>query len=169
MSEPDPQRHVTGPPASLPIGLHLGRVSRQVARAFDEALGRAGGSLPVWIVLLNIKIRGGAKQRDLATAVGVSEATMTHHLTALEREGLVRRERDPSNRRVQLVELTDAGEERFVQLRDAALAFDAQLRKPFTAAELETLAELLERLRTTVTPAGDEPPPFAGLIEGSKR
>lgn len=155
--------HLPGPPATTPIGLHLTRVSRQVQRAFDEALAAAGGSLPVWLVLLNAKIRGRAKQRDLAAAIGLTEATMTHHLAGLERDGLLRRERDPGNRRVQLVELTPDGERRFLELRDAALKFDARLREPFTEAEQALLAELLDRLQATVEP-DDPPAPYGGIL-----
>ena len=41
----------------LPIGLRLAQASRTVERAFDAALAEAGGSLPVWLVLLNLKVR----------------------------------------------------------------------------------------------------------------
>ena len=47
-----------------------------MSRAFDEALVAAGGSLPVWLVLLNLKIRPRANQRELAAAVGIREATL---------------------------------------------------------------------------------------------
>src|ERR1700678_3285643 len=75
-------------PFPLPIGLRLAQVARVVERAFDEALGEAGGTLPVWLILLNLKIRKPANQRELAEAVGVREATLTHHLNAMEARGV---------------------------------------------------------------------------------
>src|ERR1700734_827494 len=112
------------PPVQPPIGLQLARSARVVRRAFDEALADAGGSLPVWLVLLNLKIRRPANQRELAEAVGVREATLTHHLNAMDSAGLVTRRRDAANRRIHVVELTGAGEEMFLRLGAAALAFD---------------------------------------------
>ena len=44
-------------PARLPIGLHLAQVAKVVSRAFDDALAEAGGSLPVWLVLISLKGR----------------------------------------------------------------------------------------------------------------
>jgi MarR family transcriptional regulator, transcriptional regulator for hemolysin len=73
----------------LPIGLRLSQTARAVERAFDEALGEAGGTLPVWLILLNLKIREPAKQPELAEAVGACEATLTHHLNAMDARGLV--------------------------------------------------------------------------------
>jgi MarR family transcriptional regulator for hemolysin len=117
-----------------------------VSRAFDEALAQADGSLPVWLVLLNLKSGRAANQRELAAAVGVTEATLTHHLNAMEASGLLTRRRDPDNRRVHVVELTDDGEEAFTRLRNAAVAFDRRLRRGLSAEELATLEGLLTRL-----------------------
>jgi MarR family transcriptional regulator, transcriptional regulator for hemolysin len=133
-------------PAHTPIGLELARTARLVGRAFDRALAAAGGSLPVWLVLLNLKIGANANQRELAESVGVTEATLTHHLNAMEASGLLTRRRDPGNRRVQLVEPTAAGEELFGRLRDAAFAFDRRLRRGITADSLAELESLLSRL-----------------------
>jgi MarR family transcriptional regulator, transcriptional regulator for hemolysin len=138
-------------PARTPIGLQLTRASRAVSRSFDDALGEAGGSLPTWLIMISLKARAVASQRELAGAVGVREATMTHHLNSMEAAGLVSRRRDNSNRRVQLVELTPAGEAAFVQLREAATSFDKRLRRGVSAAEIAQLEDLLDRLAANAT------------------
>ncbi|HEY2320760.1 MAG TPA: MarR family transcriptional regulator [Solirubrobacteraceae bacterium] len=128
--------------------------TRVVSRAFDEALAEAGGSLPVWLVLLNIKTRRATgNQRALAEAVGIREATLTHHLNAMEADGLLTRRRDPDNRRIHVVELTDSGEAAFARLRDAAVAFDRRLRRGLSASELDAFGRVLDRLAANVTPA----------------
>jgi len=135
-------------PERPPIGLLLARAAKSVSRAFDDALAEAGGSLPVWLVLISLKSRPLGNQRELAGVVGIREATLTHHLNAMDAQGLVTRRRDPANRRVHLVELTEAGEALFLRLRDAAFAFDQRLRRGLTdrdAADLEGLLLRLER------------------------
>jgi MarR family transcriptional regulator for hemolysin len=71
-----------------------------VSRAFDEALAEAGGSLPIWLVLLSLKSGRAANQRELAEAVGVTEATLTHHLNAMKALDLLTRRRGRENRRI---------------------------------------------------------------------
>jgi MarR family transcriptional regulator for hemolysin len=151
-------------PFPLPIGLRLNQTSRVVERAFDEALAEAGGTLPIWLILLNLKIRKPANQRELAEAVGVREATLTHHLNAMEARGLIARTRDAANRRVQVVTLTEAGEAAFVRLRGTAIAFDAQLRAGLTEADLAALSTSLGRLAANVG-AAETAPPWAGVAE----
>src|ERR687884_751538 len=94
-----------GPPHA-PIGRHLAQVAKVVNRAFDDALAGAGGSLPVWLVLIALKSRQSANQRQLADAVGIQGPTLTHHLNAMESAGLLTRRRDPGNRRGPLRGLT---------------------------------------------------------------
>jgi MarR family transcriptional regulator for hemolysin len=142
----------------LPIGLRLNQAARAVGRAFDEALAAAGGSLPVWLILLNLKVRRPDTQRELAEAVGIREATLTHHLNAMDAGGLITRTRDAANRRIQVVALTDRGDEAFLRLRAAAVAFDEKLRTGLTDADLATLAALLTRLAANAAPAENDLP-----------
>ena len=143
-------------PLRTPIGLQLTRVSKTVSRAFDDALAAAGGSVPVWLVLLSIKTQNAANQRELAAAVGIQEATLTHHLNTMAAQGLLTRERDPANRRVHQVRLTEAGESAFLRLRDAAVGFDERLRAGLSDTEVADLDRLLGRLAGNVAhwPAG---------------
>jgi MarR family transcriptional regulator, transcriptional regulator for hemolysin len=137
-------------PENPPLGLDLALTAKATGRAFDAALTAAGGSRPTWLVLLAIKTGRARNQRELADAVGIQGATLTHHLNAMESSGLVTRRRDPENRRMHLVELTDDGEALFRKLRGAATAFDRRLRAGLSEPELAELTALLARLRANV-------------------
>ena len=137
-------------PGQTPIGLLLARTAKAVGRAFDDALIAAGGSMPVWLILLAL-IRGRHRtQADLAGVVGVQGPTLTHHLNGMEKDGLLTRTRLPENRRVHAVALTPAGLAMFHRLRHAAMAFDSRLRREFTQDEVETLRRLLEKMAASV-------------------
>src|SRR6201993_1664971 len=138
-------------PARTPIGLELARAARTVSRAFDDALAEAGGSLPVWLVLISLKSGRLASQRELAEEVGVQGATLSHHLNTMESAGLVTRRRDPANRRLHLVELTPDGDALFLRLRDAATAFDRRLGAGVSGGDVGQLEALLTRLRDNVS------------------
>jgi MarR family transcriptional regulator for hemolysin len=153
-------------PARTPIGLQLTQTSRAVSRAFDDALAAAGGSLPVWLVLISLKSRSLASQRELAEAMGIREATLTHHLTSMEASGLISRRRDAANRRIQVVELTEAGEEIFGRLASVAQSFDKKLRRGISAAEVATLEDLLGRLGANVGATEGTLRPWSGLADG---
>jgi MarR family transcriptional regulator, transcriptional regulator for hemolysin len=148
----------------MPIGLRLSQAARAVERAFDKALAEAGGTLPVWLILLNLKIHKPVNQQELAKAVGVREATLTHHLNAMDARGLITRTRDAANRRFQVVTLTEAGEAAFLRLRSAAMTFNARLSAGLTDADLATLGALLGQLAANVD-AEAAAPPWSGLAD----
>jgi MarR family transcriptional regulator for hemolysin len=153
-------------PTSVPIGLRLNQAARVVGRAFDEALAEAGGTLPVWLILLNLKIHRPGTQRDLAEAVGIREATLTHHLNSMDADGLITRTRDAANRRIQVVTLTEKGDRAFLSLAAAATAFDAKLRTGLDEADLATLETLLTRLSGNVAAPVEAALPWSGLADG---
>jgi MarR family transcriptional regulator, transcriptional regulator for hemolysin len=145
---------VTGRPVVAPIGLRLAQTARVVTAAFERALAGEGGSVSAWQVLLLVRTGEWETQTRMAEAMGITGATLTHHLAGLERQGLVRRWREDANRRVQHVALTEDGEAQFERLREVALRHDRRLRSKLTDAETARLAELLGKLEAGL---GDDP------------
>ena len=145
-----------------PIGLRLTRTARVVAQAFDRALAEAGGSAPVLQVLLLVRSAEWGTQAQMAEAMGITGATLTHHLNAMEAQGLVQRRREAPNRRVQRVELTEAGAALFERLREVVVRHDARLRSALTEEEVAQLGGLLDKLQ-----AGVERAPATAAAEPS--
>ena len=138
-------------PETEPLGLDVARTGRILNRAFDQALATRGGSLPVWLIVMSLMRGDHTMQRDIAAAVGLEGATLTHHLNRMEDAGLVVRRRTPEDRRNQVVELTDEGRALFFTLLDAVVAFDRRLCAGFKRAEIETLRGYLDRLRANAS------------------
>ena len=135
-----------------PIGLTVTATAKALTRAFDDALAAVGGSRPSWLVLQALKSSDLATQGELAAAIGVRQPTLTHHLDGLERAGLVTRTRDPGNRRVQRVAVTEPGEALFLRLRRAAAAFEGRLHAGLDDDDVATLRRLLAQLEENARP-----------------
>jgi MarR family transcriptional regulator for hemolysin len=129
----------------------LTRSARVIERAFDAALVRAGGSAPIWLILISLKSGGNRNQRELARMIGIRGATLTHHLNAMESAGLISRRRDPDNRRIHIVEMTAAGDATFHRLREVAASFDGRLRADITGEELAIFGRVLMRMYANAT------------------
>jgi MarR family transcriptional regulator for hemolysin len=128
------------------VGRALAFTGKVVAARFVETLARCGGSLPAWLVLLNLAGSGPISQRELGERIHVEGATVTYHLDRLESAGLVSRQRDPDDRRVWRAELTPAGLETFERMKHGALAFETALRAGLEADELAQFFTVLNRL-----------------------
>ena len=102
----------------------------------------------MWLVLTTLKQAQHTRQREIAGAIGLEDATLTHHLHRMERDGSVSRHRDPANRRNQVVTITADGEALFQDLLATVIEFDRRLRRGLRAAELDLVRTVLARLRT---------------------
>ena len=130
----------------LPVALAVSRAAKALTSALDDALAAAGGSVPIWLVLLALTEQEHRTQGDLADAVGVRQPTLTHHLDAMERAGFVTRVRAAGNRRSQQVVVTDAGRALFLRLRRAAGAFDGRVRAGLHDDEVAGVRRVLAQL-----------------------
>jgi MarR family transcriptional regulator for hemolysin len=139
-----------GPPSAEPVGRAVASSAKVLSRAFDRALAEAGGSQPVWLILLALKQQDWPTQQELAGAVGIEGPTLTHHLDGLDKAGLIERARDPNDRRAVRVELSEAGHKLFKRLAKAAIGFDQRLRAGLSDEELDEFRRVLGHLRANV-------------------
>ncbi|MGW0010642.1 MarR family winged helix-turn-helix transcriptional regulator [Streptomyces tendae] len=135
------------PPSLLALPSYLaGHVARIGHDALVEAVGRHGLRLPHFATLTALADFGPLPQHVLADRLGFQRSHLGGYLDAIEERGLVRRTRDRSDRRRQLVELTEEGTR--LQRRLWQVAQDSQdsFLGCFTPEERDTLTTLLRRL-----------------------
>jgi MarR family transcriptional regulator for hemolysin len=117
----------------------------------DKRLKHLGIGQAGWLTIAMVAKSGKPmSQRALADLVGVEGPTMVSMLDRLEREGLVTRAPCPTDRRVKLVHLTEAGTTLFQQVREQASAVRASLLGDIDPARLAAATELLELLRARI-------------------
>ena len=92
-------------------------------------------------------VPGPRTPAELADAAGVTRATMTGLIDTLERDGFVKREPDPDDRRMMSVRLTPAGEKFLVEFLPGHFKAIATLMSPLTEAERKTLVRLLGKVQ----------------------
>lgn len=87
--------------------LLAGRQWRKIARqvAAEHGVSEAASAPLMWIERLGKDVR----QNVLADAVGIEGASLVRLLDELQASGLITREPDPTDRRANAVNLTDAG------------------------------------------------------------
>lgn len=116
--------------------------------AIDKRLKHIGIGQAGWMTIAMIaKAKEPLSQRALADQVGVEGPSMVAMLDRLERDGLVERVASSTDRRVKLVQLTEAGGTLFAEVKKEANAFRAALLEGVDPEELAVATRLLERLR----------------------
>ena len=92
-------------------------------------------------------LAGPRTPAELAEAAGVTRATMTGLIDTLERDGLVKREPDPDDRRMMSVLLTPKGEKFLNEFLPGHFKLMAKLMAPLSESERKTLVKLLIKIQ----------------------
>lgn len=136
-------------PLSHP-GHYLSRISRGLARIGDARLRPLGFATAQLPVLTALKDGARMSQGDLARWTKVEQPTMAQMLARMERDGLVRREVDPRDRRSSLVSLTEMALGNLSAGREVLRQGNADLTEGLSRGEVDTLVDLLQRMLANV-------------------
>jgi DNA-binding MarR family transcriptional regulator len=133
----------------------LQRNGQRLRSAIDQisvAQGLSGG-LRDYIVLTAMEMQKPKTQSELGELAGVDKTTLMALLDRLERDGLVERKLDPTNRRVRTPVLTPKGRDLQTAVTVARLRAADEV-PGMTAAELQALRALLIKLDAACEEAG---------------
>jgi DNA-binding MarR family transcriptional regulator len=90
--------------------LHVQRAARALARRFDEALRPIGLTNGQFSLMMSLNRPEPPGITAVATLLAMDRTTLTAALKPLERRGLIKVAKDPSDRRSRLLSLTPDGE-----------------------------------------------------------
>lgn len=153
-------------PSAAEAFLHLLRTSDEVFAVGDRNLasynmshGRFGVLMLLWrstqpraATLMGAEACGTGPRTpaELADAAGVTRATMTGLIDTLERDGFVKREPDPNDRRMMSVRLTSKGEQFLHEFLPGHFRTIAALMSALSENERKTLVRLLNKVQEQV-------------------
>ncbi len=123
-------------------------------RLIDRIMTAQGASYARARVLTQISRAGWARSIDLAASFGHAPRTITEAIDGLERDGLVRRDPDPEDRRAKRISLTPAGE---AAVKIAEASRSEYIKKVFGvlgADECEEIVRVVGKLNARLAELG---------------
>lgn len=141
-------------PAAMAATTALMRAQQLVSQAVERALRPLGLSFARYeaLMLLSFTRTGSLPLSKIGERLLVHPTSVTNTVDKLEQQGLVRRERHPSDRRTTLATITPDG--RVLAERATAVMGGVRFGMPMDDDDAEELVTLLTRLRTA---GGDAP------------
>jgi DNA-binding MarR family transcriptional regulator len=121
----------------------LSRLSKSVYRKTPESL--LGMSLRHFLALSYVADPGGISQQQLSEILCIDANNTVLLLNEMEGQGLIRRVRDPADRRRHLVEVTEHGEELFERAQRAKESVEDEVLGTLSTQERATLHRLLAK------------------------
>ena len=123
-------------PLLAPLALAFWRMKG----AFEREMGVSAGT---WFSLALLAGEDGISQGELSQRFEVDPSRVTRLAKKLEREGLLRRERDPEDQRVVRMYLTEKGRDLVEDLYERRVRFERRIHGVLSLEEREELRRVL--------------------------
>ncbi|MBA4763422.1 MarR family winged helix-turn-helix transcriptional regulator [Sphingomonas sp.] len=133
------------------LGFLISDVSRLLRKRFDDRARLIGVTRQQWRTLSVLKRHEGSNQGTLAELLEVEPITLGRMIDRLEEAGWVERRRDPGDRRVWRIHLTEAAQPVLLQLKIIADALFVDAAEGIPPADQAKLHALLEQLSANLS------------------
>ncbi|TDK35525.1 MarR family transcriptional regulator [Rhizobium deserti] len=120
-----------------------GQVAKSFARSLQKRSALLGFSPGQFPVLLELWQQDGLTQKQLLDKLEVEQATLANTLARMERDGQIQRQPHPTDKRAQVITLTELGRDLERQAIEAAADADAALFSGFRRFERELMIEYM--------------------------
>jgi len=150
-------------PSAAHAFLHLLRAGDDALHSCEAYLAEHGLTQGRFVVLIQLlkKMEDRPQSHtpaELAKMSGVTRATMTGLIDTLERDGLVKREPDPVDRRMMSVRLTGRGHRVLQRVLPGHFRNMARVMGPLSENERKTLVRMLAKVMRQTDPQFDNAP-----------
>ena len=136
----------------------LNQAAEVASRGFQEIYrSRYAMTRTQWRVMANLGKFGAMTARDICSISHIEKTKVSRAVAQMEREGRLARSPSEVDRRAELLSLTEAGQEAFVDLGRRALDYDAALRRVLGAGAEKELNLVLKAL-IALRPEADAAP-----------
>ena len=136
------------------LGYVLRRAQSAVFADFAATFAQAGEALTPgeFGLLVLVDRNAGLSQMALARALGIDRSTLVPILNRLQARGLLVRRDSPTDGRTHALGLTTAGEKALARFARLVRAHEKRIASALSAAEMRTLLQLLDKVRTAARP-----------------
>jgi DNA-binding MarR family transcriptional regulator len=132
------------------VGYRIRLVSLLFSRKFQERLDPFGLTPFHWVVLCCLWQEDGLATSSIGEKLQQVGGTLTGVLDRMEERGLIRRERDPQDRRVWRIWLTEAGQQLREVLPPIAIEIREQALKGISQPDRDRISELIDQIITNL-------------------
>jgi DNA-binding MarR family transcriptional regulator len=122
------------------------QAEKAIVRALTKALQPFDLKIAQLDLLMNLYRHPGASQHDVARKLLVGRSNVTMLMPPLEKQGLIRREGDPKDKRVLRLYLTAEGESLLLKALKAYMALIDQVMANSTPAQCDAMGDQMRKI-----------------------
>jgi len=138
------------------VGYIADNSSKIICDAFSERVMKLGVTRVQWIALYYLGREESISQKELAERMNVKESSIARLLDRMERDGLVERIKNESDKRITNLRLTDRGKEYRIKLLPEGEKFEQLLYKGISDEEMQVFTTVLSKMINNIKEIDEE-------------
>ena len=128
------------------VGFITSTASKELSDEFNRRLLLKGSTRVQWIALYYIGNEKGISQKVLADKINVKESTIVRLIDRMEKEGIVKWEKEETDRRVTNIFLTEKGENLKEELLPLGEKFSDDITKGIKQEHIDIFNSVLRKM-----------------------
>lgn len=129
------------------IGFVVNNTAKSFQRSFDIELRRnVGVTLSQWRVVGALVLQSGLTQKEIADKMGIEGATLVPVIDKMEKDGLLKRKIDSTDRRVNRIYLTSKADSLWESMTECALKIRKSSTKNISESDIQITLDTLRKI-----------------------
>lgn len=132
------------------VDFHIKSAWHHISKIYNEQAAPYGSTAATGFVLLNINAKEGSPVTSIGPALGMEPGSLSRILKNLEKEGLIQRIQDETDKRLVRVFLTDKGKKLRAVARETVTLFNEKIREEISAEKLAVFFEVMDKIHGVI-------------------
>jgi MarR family transcriptional regulator, organic hydroperoxide resistance regulator len=132
------------------VDYHIKAAWHAIARMYNQQAGKHHITMSMGFVLLNINSDEGTPATKIAPLMGLEARSLTRLLKSMEEKGLIRREPDPTDKRLVRILLTSEGKEKKEKSKETVIRFNDVVKQQINSDKLDVFFEVLQEINRII-------------------
>jgi MarR family transcriptional regulator for hemolysin len=151
------------------VGFVVNNTAKSFQRSLDIELRRnAGVTLNQWRVVRSLVLQPGLTQKEIADKMGIEGATLVPVIDKMEKDGLLKRKPDLTDRRANRIYLTSKADSLWESMTECALKIRRSSTKNISDDHIQITLDTLRKISKNLATSFELEKSFSP-VKGNKR
>jgi DNA-binding MarR family transcriptional regulator len=132
------------------IDFHLKSTWHNISRYYNNMAARHNTTMSIGFILLTIDIKEGTPSTKLGPAMGMTPRSLVRSLSQLEKNNLIYRKSDPTDKRKVRIFLTQEGIDAREIAKGTVIDVNTSIRENLNEGELDAFFSTLQKINSTL-------------------
>lgn len=132
------------------VDFHLKSTWHNISRYYNTIAAQHGTTMSIGFILLTIDIKDGTPSTKLGPLMGMTPRSLVRSLSQLEKNQLIFRQSDPTDKRKVRIFLTDEGKKAREIAKDSVIEFNTNIRNALSNEELDGFFTTMQKINSTL-------------------